>query len=163
MGKILYPELIRQNIRRFSLGLIASSGSVAVLIPPSITLIIYATATGVSVGELFIAGIGAGIAYGLATIIYVFFYAKKHKLPVDERSSFKEIMQNTIDAMWSLSVPVIILGGIYFGIFTPTEAAGISAIYAIFVGLFIYKELTLKNYMMSASVQRLPVHKCLFW
>ncbi len=146
MGKILYPELIRQKYPEgFSLGLIASSGSVALLIPPSLTMIIYATATGVSVGELFMAGVGAGIVYGLVTLIYVFFYARKHKLPVDERSSFKEIMQNTVDAMWSLAVPVIILGGIYFGIFTATEAAGVSAIYAIFVGMFIYKELTLKK------------------
>lgn len=146
MGKILYPELVRQKYPKgFALGLITSSGSVALLIPPSITLIIYATATGTSVGELFMAGIGAGIVYGLATMLYVFFYARKHKLPVDEKSTFKEIAENTKEAAWSLAVPIIILGGIYFGIFTPTEAAGISAIYAIIVGMFIYKEIDLKG------------------
>ncbi|WZL71939.1 TRAP transporter large permease subunit [Clostridiaceae bacterium 35-E11] len=146
MGKILYPELVRQKYPKgFALGLITSSGSVALLIPPSITLIIYATATGTSVGELFMAGIGAGIVYGLATMLYVFYYARKHQLPVDEKSTFKEIAENTKEAAWSLAVPIIILGGIYFGIFTPTESAGISAIYAIIVGMFIYKEIDLKG------------------
>lgn len=146
MGKLMYPELIKQKYPKgFALGLITSSGSVALLIPPSITLIIYATATGTSVGELFMAGIGAGIVYGIATVFYILYYAKKNNLPVDERSSMKEIIENTKDAVWSLAVPVIILGGIYSGIFTPTEAAGISAVYAIFVGMFIYKEIDLKK------------------
>ncbi|MEW9124192.1 MAG: TRAP transporter large permease subunit [Thermotaleaceae bacterium] len=146
MGKLMYPELIKNKYPKgFALGLITSSGSVALLIPPSITLIIYATATGTSVGELFMAGIGAGIVYGIATIIYIFYYSRKHDLPVDERSSMREIIQNTKEAVWSLAVPIIILGGIYSGIFTPTEAAGISAVYAIFVGMFIYKEIDLKK------------------
>lgn len=146
MGKMLYPELVKQKYPKgFALGLITSSGSVALLIPPSITLIIYATATGTSVGELFMAGIGAGIVYGLTSMAYIYYYAKKHDLPVDEKSSLKEILNNTKDAAWSLAVPVIILGGIYFGVFTPTEAAGISAIYAIFIGMFIYKEIDLKK------------------
>ncbi|QZY53802.1 TRAP transporter large permease [Crassaminicella profunda] len=146
MGKMLYPELVKQKYPKgFALGLIASSGSVALLIPPSITLIIYATATGTSVGELFMAGIGAGIVYGLATMVYIFFYARKHELAVDERSSMGEILKNTKEAVWSLLVPIIILGGIYSGVFTPTEAAGVSAVYAIFVGMFIYKEIDLKK------------------
>ena len=146
MGKLMYPELVKQKYPKgFALGLITSSGSVALLIPPSITLIIYATATGTSVGELFMAGIGAGIVYGVGTICYILYYARKHNLPVDEKSSMKEIIKNTKDAVWSLAVPVIILGGIYSGIFTPTEAAGISAVYAIFVGMFVYKEINLKK------------------
>jgi C4-dicarboxylate transporter, DctM subunit len=146
MGKMLYPELIKQKYPEgFSIGLITSSGSVALLIPPSITMIIYATATGTSVGELFMAGIGTGIVYGLATVIYILYYARKHKLPADKRATAGEIAVNTKDAAWSLAVPVIIMGGIYTGVFTPTEAAGISAIYAIFVGMFIYKEITLKK------------------
>ncbi|AOT69860.1 TRAP transporter large permease [Geosporobacter ferrireducens] len=146
MGKLMYPELVKQKYPKgFALGLITSSGSVALLIPPSITLIIYATATGTSVGELFMAGIGAGIVYGIATVFYILYYARKNNLPVDEKSSMKEIIENTKEAVWSLAVPVIILGGIYSGIFTPTEAAGISAVYAIFVGMFIYKEIDLKK------------------
>lgn len=146
MGKVLYPELVRQKYPEgFSLGLITSSGSVALLIPPSITMIIYATATGVSVGELFMAGIGAGLIYGLATVVYIYIYAKRHKLPVDGKSSMREVLIATRDAAWSLMVPVIILGGIYLGVMTPTEAAGVSAVYAIFVGMFVYKELSFKK------------------
>ncbi|NLT48240.1 MAG: TRAP transporter large permease subunit [Clostridiales bacterium] len=146
MGKVLYPEMVRQKYPEgFSLGLITSSGSVALLIPPSITMIIYATATGVSVGELFMAGIGAGLIYGFATLVYIFIYSKRHKLPVDGKSSMREILAATKDAAWSLMIPIIILGGIYLGIMTPTEAAGVSAVYAIFVGMFVYKELTIKK------------------
>lgn len=146
MGKVLYPELVKQEYPEgFSLGLITSSGSVALLIPPSITLIIYATATGTSVGELFMAGIGAGIVYGLATMVYIYFYSKKHDLKSGVKASKKEILKNTKDAAWSLAVPFIILGGIYLGVFTPTEAAGVTAIYSIFVGMFIYKEIDLKK------------------
>ncbi len=146
MGKSLYPELIKQKYPEgFSLGLITSSGSVALLIPPSITLIIYATTTGTSVGELFMAGIGAGIVYGLATMVYIYFYSRKHALAVDGKATVSEVLTNIKDAAWSLAVPVIILGGIYFGIFTPTESAGISAVYAIFVGMFIYKEIDFKK------------------
>lgn len=146
MGKVLYPEMVRQKYpEAFSLGLITSSGSVALLIPPSITMIIYATATGVSVGELFMAGIGAGLVYGFATLVYIFIYSKRHKLPVDGKSTMREILAATKDAAWSLMVPVIILGGIYLGIMTPTEAAGVSAVYAIFVGMFVYKELSVRK------------------
>lgn len=146
MGKVLYPELVRQKYPEgFSLGLITSSGSVALLIPPSITMIIYATATGVSVGELFMAGIGAGLVYGFATLVYIYIYAKKHKLQADSKAPMKEILVSTRDAAWSLMVPVIILGGIYLGIMTPTEAAGVSAVYSIFVGMFVYREIDLKK------------------
>ncbi len=146
MGKVLYPEMVRQKYPEgFSLGLITSSGSVALLIPPSITMIIYATATGVSVGELFMAGVGAGLVYGFATLIYIYIYSRRHKLPVDGKSTMREILIATKDAAWSLMVPIIILGGIYLGIMTPTEAAGVSAVYAIFVGMFVYKELSISK------------------
>ncbi len=153
MGKILYPELVRQKYPKgFALGLITSSGSVALLIPPSITLIIYASATGTSVGELFMAGMGAGIIFGLATLAYIYYYARKNNLPTDGKFNLKEVFVNTKEAAWSLAVPVIILGGIYSGVFTPTEAAGFSAIYAIFVGMVIYKEINLKKlYKVAVS------------
>jgi C4-dicarboxylate transporter DctM subunit len=146
VGKLMYPELVKQKYPgKFATGLIVSSGSVALLIPPSITLIIYATVTGVSVSSLFLAGIGAGLVYGLASLVYIYFFARKHNLPRDKRASFKELLTATKDASWSLMIPVIILGGIYLGILTPTEAAGFSAIYAMFVGLVVYKELNLKR------------------
>jgi len=146
VGKLMYPELVKQEYpKNFATGLIVSSGSVALLIPPSITLIIYATVTGVSVSSLFLAGIGAGLLYGLVSLIYVYFFARKHDLPRNEKASFQELLAATKDASWSLMIPVIILGGIYLGILTPTEAAGFSAIYALFVGMVVYKELDFKN------------------
>ncbi len=144
MGKLLYPELVREGYpRSFSVGLITSAGSVALIIPPSITLIIYAAATGTSVGALFMAGISAGIVYGLAGVAYIWFFSRNRELAVSKPSSWKEIAVRTKEAVWSLMVPVIILGGIYLGVFTPTEAAGISVVYSLFVGIFIYREINL--------------------
>ncbi|MFZ5755184.1 MAG: TRAP transporter large permease [Bacillota bacterium] len=147
VGKLMYPEMIKQKYPQgFAAGLITSSGSVALLIPPSITMIIYATVTGVSVGSLFIAGIGAGIVYGLMSMAYIYFYARRHQLPRDQWAGFGEIWAASKEASWALMVPVIIMGGIYGGIFTPTEAAGFSAIYAIFVSIFVYRELDLQGF-----------------
>ncbi len=143
MGRVLYPELLENGYsEEFSCGLITSSGSVALIIPPSVTLIMYAAATGVSVGSLFMSGISAGVVYGLATVVYIWFFSRTHDLKVSEPSSWAEIGRNTFEAAWSLMVPVIILGGIYCGVFTPTEAAGISAVYALFVGVCVYREIT---------------------
>jgi len=102
----------------------------------------YAAATGVSVGSLFMSGVSAGIVYGLATVVYIWLFSRTHELKVSEPSTWAEIGRNTLEAGWSLMVPVIILGGIYCGVFTPTEAAGISAVYALFVGVCVYREIT---------------------
>lgn len=147
IGKIMYPELLRQKYdKSFISGLLASAGSVSLIIPPSITLIVLGSVvTQVSVGELFIAGIGAGLIYGLAAVIYIYIHAKKHDMPRDKRASLNELMTATLKAFWALMIPVIILGGIYAGIFTPTEAAGISAVYALGISVFIYKEMSWKK------------------
>lgn len=146
IGKIMYPELTRGGYSKsFSGGLLASSGAVSLVIPPSITLIIFAAVTGVSVSSLFIAGIGAGIVLGVSSIVYIYYYAKKHNIQKNKKASLKELFSTFKVAWWSLLVPVIILGGIYAGIFSPTEAAVVSAVYAFVVGFFIYKELNLKN------------------
>ncbi|WP_117168604.1 TRAP transporter large permease [Paraliobacillus sediminis] len=150
IGKIMYPELLRKKYdEKFSSGLLASAGAISLIIPPSITLIIFGSVTGVSVGSLFIAGIGAGIIYGISSIIYIYYYAKKNKLPKDKRASGKEVLDATLKAFWALLIPVIILGGIYSGIFTPTEAAGVSAVYALFVSTVIYKEMTWKSFYQT--------------
>lgn len=146
IGKIMYPEMLRGGYGRgFSSSLIASAGAVSLVIPPSITLIIFGAVTGVSVSSLFIAGIGAGLFLGLSSLLYIYIYAKKNKLPRDPKATGKELLNSAISAGWALMIPVIILGGIYTGLFSPTEAAGISVVYAILVGLFIYKELTLRK------------------
>ncbi len=150
IGKLVYPSLIERGYPRdFSAGLITTNGAVAILIPPSITFIVYGSVTGTSVGKLFIAGIGSGVIYGLATLLYAWIYARIKKLPHEGSFSFKRVLKNTKGTAWALGVPILILGGIYFGIFTPTEAAGVSVVYAIFVGFFIYREVDIKGFLRA--------------
>ena len=146
IGKLMYPEMVeRKYPKRFIAGLLASSGSVALIIPPSVTIIIFCTTTGASVGKCFLAGLGAGIIFGLSSLIYIYFFAKKHNLPRDKKASRRELWVATKDAFAALMVPIIILGGIYSGLCTPTDSAALSAVYAMIVGLFIYKEMDLKK------------------
>ena len=145
IGGLLYPGLREKKYPKgFSLGLIASSGSVALLIPPSITAIMYCTMTNASVGELFMAGLTAGLVYGIVFLVYIYLYAKKNKIPKEAKSSWKDKGRATFDALWALGVPIIIIGGIYSGICTPTEASGLSCVYALLVSVFIYKEMDMR-------------------
>ena len=145
IGGLLYPGLREKNYPKgFSLGLIASSGSVALLIPPSITAIMYCTMTSASVGELFMAGLTAGLVYGIVFLIYIYLFAKYHKIPKEPKASWGAKGRATLNALWALGVPIIIIGGIYSGICTPTEASGLSCVYALLVSVFIYKEMDLK-------------------
>lgn len=146
IGKTMYPALIKSNFSpSFSSGLLASAGAIALIIPPSITMIIFGATTGVSVGKLFMAGMGAGIVYGAVVLLYIYLYAKKNKIQTDQKASFNELMHAFKESIGALMVPVIIMGGIYGGIFTPTESAAVSAVYALIVGVFVYKEVTLKE------------------
>jgi C4-dicarboxylate transporter, DctM subunit len=148
IGSIIFPALIKANYgESFSAGLVTSSSSVALLIPPSVTMIVYGAATGVSVGALFMAGIGAGIIYGVCFITYsiIFSFSRKDKVIIQKKSTLKEVLISIKDAIWALGVPVIIVGGIYGGVFTPTEAAAVSAAYSIIISLFVYRELDVKN------------------
>lgn len=150
IGGLMYPALKKNGYHEgFATGLITSSGSVALLIPPSISAIIYGAVTGVSVGALFMAGVGAGLLYGLFYLWYSAWYAYKNKIPQDKRTSWKERGKATKEAAWALGIPVIIMGGIYGGIFTPTEASGVSAVYAILVSMFIYREMDFKKLLKT--------------
>lgn len=145
IGGLLYPGLQEKKYPKgFSLGLIASSGSVALLIPPSITAIMYCTMTNASVGELFMAGLSAGLLYGICFLVYIYFFAIRHRIPKEDRATWKQKGQATFHALWALGVPIIIIGGIYSGICTPTEASGLSCVYALLVSVLIYKEMDLK-------------------
>jgi len=147
IGSFMYPELKENNYgEKFATGLIASSGSVSLLIPPSITFIVYGATTGVSIGSLFIAGLGAGIVYGGLVLAYSYYYACKVGTSDNEgaKANLKNIVDQTKKSIWALGVPVIILGGIFTGFFTPTEAAAVSTVYALLVVTFIYKEMNLK-------------------
>jgi C4-dicarboxylate transporter, DctM subunit len=150
IGKLVYPAMIEQKYPRdFAAGLITTNGAVAILIPPSITFIVYGSVTGASVGKLFIAGIGSGIVYGLATLLYAQGFAHVKKLPRGESFSFGKLAKSTKETIWALGVPIVILGGIYIGIFTPTEAAAVAVVYGTFVGFFIYRELTLRSFLKA--------------
>lgn len=142
LGRLVYPELRRTGFSdRFSLGLIVSSAETALLIPPSITLIIYGWMTGTSVAKLFAGGLAIGIVLGLAFALLVMWRAHVDGTGGETRVPMSERIIACKQAGWALGMPLIILGGIYSGIFTPTEAAAISVVYAIFVESIVYRNL----------------------
>ncbi len=148
IGRLMAPRLVKDGYSEsFIAGLITSSGSVAVIIPPSITIMLFAASTGASTGALFIGGIIPGLLYGLFTALYCMWHAKKNG--IKKSSSVEDapdtLWNSTKKASWALGVPVIILGGIYAGIVTPTEAAGLSAVYAYFVGAVVYKKIGIRE------------------
>ncbi|GKV65228.1 MULTISPECIES: TRAP transporter large permease [unclassified Sporosarcina] len=147
IGLIMIPAMVARNYdKTFAASLVATAGTVGVLIPPSIPMIIYAVAAGVSVTGMFSAGVGPGVLVGLALIIYVLYYARKNDYKGDERTyTLKEALGIFVNAIPALLIPVIILGGIYGGIFTPTEAAAIACFYGIIVSVFLYKEVKIKD------------------
>lgn len=146
MGRMVYPELRSTGFSdKFSLGLIASSAETALLIPPSITFIIYGWMTGTSVAKLFVAGLAPGIVLGLAFALLVAIEARRSGIKGGTPRSWREGMAAIGHAGWALGMPIIILGGIYAGFFTPTEAAAVSVVYAIFVERVIFRDLSLSK------------------
>lgn len=142
IGSIMMPALIKEGYgERFSIGLLTSSGSLGILIPPSIPMILYALVMNVSVAEIFMAGFLPGIFIGCCLMGYSYYMSGKHGWRSDVRYTFREGLTIIKDALWALFLPVLVLGGIYGGIFTPTEAAAVSVVYALIVELFVYKEL----------------------
>ena len=148
LGMVLIPAMIERGgfSAPFSTALMATSSSIAIVIPPSIAFVVYASITGVSIADMFTAGIFPGILMGVALVIVVLLEAKKHNIqPTQKKATAKERWDAFKDAFWGFLMPVIILGGIYGSIFTPTEAAAVSVVYGLFVGIFIYKEIKLKD------------------
>ncbi len=147
IGSFMIPEMKKKKYDAgFAAALTASAGSLGVIIPPSISFVIYGIITGVSIGELFIAGIIPGILLGLGLMLVAYLVSRKNKYPKGEACpSPKELLTSFKDSFAALLVPVIILGGIYGGIFTPTEAAAVAVVYSLIVGLFIYRELNGEN------------------
>ena len=149
LGAVLIPAMVERGgfSAPFSTALMATASSIAIVIPPSIAFVVYASITGVSIGDMFMAGIVPGILMGLALIIVVMLEVRKnHVVPSNvQKASAKERLDAFKDAFWGFLMPVIILGGIYGGIFTPTEAAAVSVVYGLFVGMVIYKEVQLKD------------------
>ena len=147
IGVIMIPAMLKRGYdKSFSGALVATAGTVGTLIPPSICMVVYAVAAGVSVTGMFTAGIGPGLLVGIALIIYTYFYSRKHGYQGDDTTySFKEIIAIFKESIPALLVPVIILGGIYGGVFTPTEAAAVACVYGIFVSVYVYKEVEFKD------------------
>ncbi|MCK2003940.1 TRAP transporter large permease subunit [[Brevibacterium] frigoritolerans] len=146
LGAILIPMMVKSgyDVNRSS-GLIASGGIIAPIIPPSIGFIIFGVASGVSITKLFMAGIVPGILLAVGLTVTWAIVARKDKVAVNPRASAKEILTSLRQGVWALFLPVIIIGGLKFGLFTPTEAAVVAAVYAIFVGLVIYREMKVKD------------------
>ena len=150
LGIILIPAMINSGgfSAPFASALMAAASSIAIVIPPSIAFVVYASITGVSVGNMFMAGIVPGIMMGLALIVIVWIEVKRKGITASrERSTWAHRGKTFLQALWGFLVPVIILGGIYGGVFTPTEAAAVSVVYALIVGVFIYREIKLKNFI----------------
>ena len=146
LGKILYPALLREGYgERFSLGLITSSGAIAIIIPPSITMILFAVMTNASVGKLYLAGFLPGIVVGICAAVYCVWYALKHKITSGRTWSLEEILRTSREVVWTLGAPAVIFIGIYGGFMTPTEASMAVSVYAVFVSVFIYRELGWKD------------------
>jgi len=147
IGSFMIPEMEKRKYdRAFATALTAAAGCIGVIIPPSISFVVYGIVAQVSIGKLFVAGVIPGIIMGLSLMIISYFVSKKRGYVRSfEKPSFKQVWISFRRAFWALLVPVIILGGIYGGIFTPTEAGGISVVYSIVIGLFIYRELTWKS------------------
>ncbi|MCM3759167.1 TRAP transporter large permease [Alkalihalobacillus oceani] len=150
IGSVMIPSMEKKGYpRNFATALTAASGELGVIIPPSISMIVYGLVANVSIGGLFLAGIIPGILIGLSLMITVSIVAKikgfDEVTKIDKGSWFKELWRAFKDAFWALLMPIIILGGIYFGLFTPTEAAVVAVVYGFIVGFFIYREIKLKD------------------
>ena len=148
LGAVLVPAMVERGgfSAPFSTALMATSSSIAIVIPPSIAFVVYASITGVSIADMFMAGIVPGILMGVALVIVVMVEARRKGIqPAQKKATAKERWDAFKDAFWGFLMPVIILGGIYGGIFTPTEAAAVSVVYGLFVGMVIYREVKLKD------------------
>ncbi|TRO32643.1 TRAP transporter large permease [Pseudomonas sp. ALS1131] len=146
VGSIAIAGMVRSGYpQAFGAGIVCNAGTLGILIPPSIVMVVYAAATEQSVGKLFMAGVIPGIMLGVVLMVAIYIVARIKKLPALPRASFREWLRAAREAFWGLLLMVIILGGIYSGMFTPTEAAAVAAVYAGFVALFVYKDLKIRE------------------
>ena len=146
IGSVMIPALTKAGYgENYTLGAITVSGSLGIIIPPSIPMILYCLVMNVSVARLFMAGILPGLLIGACLMAYTYVVAKKNNWRIEKKPSFSEILTAARDGIWALVLPLLILGGIYTGLFTPTEAAAVGVVYALAVEIFIYKEFKISD------------------
>jgi C4-dicarboxylate transporter, DctM subunit len=143
VGSVLFPEMEKRGYdRSFSAAIVAAAGETGIIIPPSVVMVVYGVIAGVSIGDMFLGGFGPGLLMGLSMTVLIYVLSRKKGLQSTSKFvGFKQVAKSFSSAIWGLLMPVIILGGIYGGIFTPTEAAVVAVLWGVFVGFFIYKDL----------------------
>ncbi|QDR79368.1 TRAP transporter large permease [Sporomusa termitida] len=142
IGSIMVPEMAKRNYHRdYSAALVAAAGSIGLILPPSIAMIIYGVSANASIGDLFMAGFLPGLLCAGGFMLYAHYVAIKRGYPIEGKKSWSERWVSFKDSIWALLMPVVIIVGIRYGVFTPTEGGVVAAVYAIVVGKFIYKEL----------------------
>ncbi len=154
IGALTIPAMVDRGYDKvFAAALVAASGAIGVMIPPSNPFVVYGVSAQVSIGDLFIGGVVPGVLTGLVLMAYAYFYSRARNWRGEERKrTIGTISKSIWNAKWALMVPVIVLGGIYGGIMTPTEAAAVAALYGLFVGMFVYKEINFKK-MLECCVE----------
>ncbi len=146
IGSIVIAGMVRTGYTlEFAAGVICNSGTLGILIPPSIVMVVYAAATDSSIGRLFMAGVIPGLLLGLLLIVAVYVAARVKNLPRQPMATFGQVVKSAFDAFWGLLLIIIVMGGIYAGIYTPTEAAAVAAVYSCICALFIYRDLKFKD------------------
>lgn len=147
VGGMVIPIMLDEGYNKnFTTVLLATAGALGIIIPPSIPLVLYGVASNTSIGDLFLGGLIPGITMGIVICLFAYVYSRKHgHKGSDVEFSAKHVFESLKEAIWAILVPIIILGGIYGGVFTPTEAAVIAVVYSLIVAMFIYKELKLKD------------------
>ena len=146
VGSVMFPEMEKRGYDRpFSAAILAAAGETGIIIPPSVVMVVYGVVAGCSIGDLFLGGFGPGILMGTSMCFLVFFMAKKKGYTGAKFIGVGNVGKAFLGAVWGLFMPLIILGGIYGGIFTPTEAAVVAVVYGLFVGFFVYKDLKVSH------------------
>src|SRR5439155_19250992 len=146
IGSIILPAMVRQGFpKRFGAGVITTAGALGILIPPSIVMVMYSVSTNTSVGALFMAGVIPGLLLASLLGLTTWFLARKSNYPRLPQASWAVRWRSFKDSIWGLLLIVVVMGGIYSGVFTPTEAAAMAAVYAFFVAVVVYKDMGLKQ------------------
>ena len=146
VGSVMIAGMVNSGYTKpFAAGVVCNAGTLGILIPPSIVMVVYGAVTESSIGKLFIAGIVPGIVLTVAMMATIMVIAHRQQMPAQAKASFKTVVRTFREAVWGLMLIVIILGGIYLGIFTPTEAAAVSAVYAFFIAVFVYRDIGMKD------------------